>query len=128
MQRGGGVSAQDVLDPKIRQFVERCSADYAKYGDFEQLPVPEARRVAEEVRAPWRSGGPAMHSVRELQVPFSGGQVRMRVYDPGAPTAGARGALIYMHGGGWMLFSLDTHDRVMREYAARSGLLVIGVD
>jgi acetyl esterase len=33
-----------------------------------------------------------------------------------------------MHGGGWTLFSLDTHDRIMREYAARSGCAVVGVD
>jgi acetyl esterase len=36
--------------------------------------------------------------------------------------------LVYLHGGGWTLFSLDTHDRVMREYAARSGATVVGVD
>ena len=33
-----------------------------------------------------------------------------------------------MHGGGWTLFSLDTHDRLMREYAARAGVIVVGVD
>jgi len=36
--------------------------------------------------------------------------------------------LIYIHGGGWMLFSIDSHDRLMREYAARAGVTVIGVD
>src|SRR5256886_12112535 len=129
MSRGSGASAQEVLDPQVRQFVERCCADYAKYGPFDRLPIAEARQVAEEVRAPWRRGGPAMHSTRELQVPFGASSVRIRVYDPGIPgTAAPRPALIYMHGGGWMIFSLDTHDRVMREYAARSGLIVIGVD
>jgi len=129
MSRGSGASAQQVLDPQVRQFVERCCADYAKYGPFDRLPIAAARQVAEEVRAPWRRGGPAMHSTRELQVPFGASSVRIRVYDPGIPgTAAPRPALIYMHGGGWMIFSLDTHDRVMREYAARSGLIVIGVD
>jgi acetyl esterase len=33
-----------------------------------------------------------------------------------------------MHGGGWTLFSVDTHDRVMREYAARANVVVVGVD
>ena len=54
------------------------------------------------------------------------GTVRIRVYDP---WAGSRNpALVYLHGGGWTLFSLDTHDRVMREYAARAGVAVVGVD
>ncbi len=33
-----------------------------------------------------------------------------------------------MHGGGWTIFSLDTHDRLMREYAARASIAVIGID
>ena len=37
-------------------------------------------------------------------------------------------ALIYLHGGGWTLFSLDTHDRLMREYAHAGGFAVVGVD
>src|SRR5436305_270825 len=130
MSRGSGASAQEVLDPQVRQFVERCSADYARYGPFDRLPIAEARQVAEEVRAPWRRGGPAMHSTRELQVPFGASSVRIRVYDPGmsAGTAAPRPALIYMHGGGWMIFSLDTHDRVMRADAGRSGPIVTGGD
>jgi len=130
MAGGNSAAAKDVIDPEIQLFVERCSADYAKYGPFDELPVAEARRVAEEVRAPWRRGGPVMRSTREMSVPFGPTNVRIRVYDPGAAEGddSPRPALLYMHGGGWMIFSLDTHDRVMREYAARSGLLVIGID
>lgn len=36
--------------------------------------------------------------------------------------------MVYLHGGGWTLFSIDTHDRLMREYAARADIVVIGVD
>lgn len=62
-----------------------------------------------------------MESVREI-----GSPVRMRFYDP--DPLPVKPALVYLHGGGWTLFSLDTHDRVMREYAARAGIVVIGVD
>ena len=54
------------------------------------------------------------------------GSVRIRVLDPTA--RGPKPALIYLHGGGWTLFSIDTHDRIMREYAARAGIVVIAVD
>jgi len=37
-------------------------------------------------------------------------------------------ALIYFDGGGWTMFSLDTHDRLMRECAHRANTAVIGVD
>ena len=52
--------------------------------------------------------------------------VRVRFYDPGPP--GPKPLLVYLHGGGWTMFSLDTHDRVMREYASRAGMTVAGVD
>ncbi len=44
------------------------------------------------------------------------------------PAEGRLPGLIYLHGGGWTIFSVDTHDRVMREYAARAGCCVIGID
>jgi len=40
----------------------------------------------------------------------------------------AQPALVYLHGGGWTMFSLDTHDRIMREFAARAGATVVGID
>jgi acetyl esterase len=36
--------------------------------------------------------------------------------------------LLYIHGGGWVWNSIDTHDRLMREYAAAAGCAVIGPD
>ena len=36
--------------------------------------------------------------------------------------------LIYLHGGGWVVGNLDTHDKIMRLLALRSGAAVIGVD
>src|SRR5579884_1378873 len=90
------------------------------------LPVDEARRVAEQVRAPWRADGPRMARTSEHFVPTSGGPLRVRLYDPGLSTPAP--ALIYLHGGGFILFSIDTHDRLMREYAAAGRFLVLGVD
>lgn len=121
----------DQLDPQVREFVRQVSAEFASLGPLDGLTFPDARRVAERVRARWRSGGPQMQSTQEIRVPFANDGVRVRIYDSKkpAPASGPlRPALVYMHGGGWTLFSLDTHDRLMREYAARSGLIVIGVD
>jgi acetyl esterase len=105
--------------------VREVAAAWARYGDLASVSPSEALRIAEDVRAPWTRGGPAMASTKEIAAP-----VRMRVYRPsGAPSRDAASpALVYLHGGGWTLFSIDTHDRVMREYAARAGIVVIGID
>jgi acetyl esterase/lipase len=101
------------------------SAAWAQHGDLAALSPPEARRVAEQVRAPWTRGGPPVPAT-EHAVNVGAGRVRLRVYSarPGVSTP----ALVYLHGGGWTLFSLETHDRLMREYAARAGISVVGVD
>ena len=130
MAGNGETNLYDPVDPEVRVFVEQVNAEFVRQGPFDGLPFPEARRVAEQVRLPWRQGGPRMADTREILVPTGGEVVRIRLYDPGRSQGSTplRAALVYMHGGGWTLFSLDTHDRLMREYAARSGLIVIGVD
>ena len=55
------------------------------------------------------------------------GPLRIRVYLPEGARETAP-ALVYLHGGGFTLFSIDTHDRLMREYAAAGGFAVVGVD
>ncbi len=48
----------------------------------------------------------------------------MRVY---RPAGGERAALVYLHGGGWVLGGLDSHDPLCRTLAARSGQAVVAV-
>jgi acetyl esterase len=102
------------------------TAAWERYGDLSAVPFPEARKIAEKVREPWRKGGPKIASVADRSVDSPHGLVRIRIYDP--EPARTKPAFIYLHGGGWTFFSLDTHDRLMREYAARTGFVVIGVD
>lgn len=116
----------DGLDPEIRRFVRLMSERWKEHPPLEQVSVQEARRIAERVRSHWTQGGPPMAKTTDIEVLFEDGAVRIRVHDPHAD--GTRPALVYLHGGGWTIFSIDTHDRLMREYAARAGVVVIGVD
>lgn len=113
------------LDPDVRRFIRTVTASVARFPEFNSAPFPQVRRWAEEVRAPWVRGGPAMQERLDLQAPARHGAVRVRIH---RPERGKLPGLVYLHGGGWTLFSIDTHDRVMREYAARAGCCVIGVD
>ena len=118
--------SSSVLDPEIAAFVAQMQRDWARHPPFMSLPLPQARSVAEEVRARWRAGGPAMQRTVDLAAPTPTGSLPIRLYDPGSPAPGP--ALIYLHGGGFTLFSIETHDRLMREYAAAGNFRVIGVD
>lgn len=124
--RTASEGVEDGLDPEIRRFVRIMSERWSRHPPLESVPLSEARRIAEEVRAYWAEGGPKMARTTEASVPLADGDVRIRVYDPDEDPV--KPALVYLHGGGWTIFSIDTHDRVMREYAARARVVVIGVD
>lgn len=113
------------LDPDILRFIRTVAESLARHSMPDSAPLAQVRRWAEEARAPWAQGGPAMLETRNLDAPTRHGHVRVRVH---RPQNGELPGLVYLHGGGWTLFSLDTDDRVMREYAARAGCCVIGVD
>lgn len=116
---------RDDVDPQIRMFLRRMSEGYAAFPDFAASPLLEMRRIAAEVRAQWVHGGPDMASTEELRAGTMQTRIRiLRPHDGDQPLP----TLVYLHGGGWTLFSIDTHDRLMREYAARAGIAVVAVD
>lgn len=119
------MAEQDDVDPEIRGFIAALNHGYGQFSDFDTLPLPERRAAAETVREPWRAGGPVMAETRETVI--AGCRARLHRPVMAAETASPP-ALLYIHGGGWTMFSIDTHDRLMREYAARAGIVVIGID
>lgn len=119
----GAPAEKDDVDPEIRRFVIALNHGYGQFPDFDTLPLPERRAAAEVVREHWRNGGPTMARTRETLI----AGCRVRLYYPVDRDA-ALPAMLYVHGGGWTMFSIDTHDRLMREYAARAGIVVAGID
>jgi acetyl esterase len=117
----------DAVDPDIRRFLNEMREAWKQHPPLETLPFPDQRAVAEKVREPWRQGGPEMAQTRDIVFDPGAGELTVRLYHPG-PADQPAPALIYLHGGGFTLFSIETHDRLMREYAARGGFAVIGVD
>lgn len=114
------------IDPALRAFMGALSAVYAQAPADAGRTVPMIRALAEQGRRPWVAGGPSMAAMHDAWVACGSSAVRVRVYDPGG--TGPAPALVYLHGGGFVMFSLETHDRLMREYAARTGCIVVGVD
>ncbi|MSQ97845.1 MAG: alpha/beta hydrolase [Xanthomonadales bacterium] len=114
------------IDMEIQLFAHIIQQDYACLATPGQSSLAEQRGIAERVRKRWVMGGPEMFRVSNHRVPFREGQVGIRLFEPDAATDSP--ALVYLHGGGWTIFSLETHDRLMREYAARTGFKVVGVD
>lgn len=111
-----------VVDPEIAYFVNAINQSYEKVENLASMTLPERRELAEQIRTSWRTGGPQMYQTTNIDV----AGVPLRIYRPNADAK--LPAMLYIHGGGWTLFSINTHDRLMREYAARAGVIVVGID
>lgn len=64
-------------------------------------------------------------AVDELSVEGRCGAIAVRRYVPAGGGSGA--ALVWFHGGGWVIGSLDSHDVLCRDLAAASGATVLSV-
>jgi acetyl esterase len=92
---------------------------------FEELPVPEARRRADREAAVFGGRPLRMHQVRELCVPTDSGGIGARLYR--ADEGDADRLLVYFHGGGWVVGSLDSADSACRFLARHAGVSVLSV-
>jgi acetyl esterase len=114
------------LDLHLAGFLEAFAGSGAK-------PLPQAnpeearvmmRQLAQAVRA--SAAVVEMHSVEDLTVPGASGPLRARLYRPNQeshlPT------VVYLHGGGFVIGDLDTHDNICRELARGANAVVVSVD
>jgi acetyl esterase len=110
------------LDPEAKALLDVMSA--AGTPQPYTLPVEEAR---ERMRAAFVTRGDpiALAHVEDISLPTPDGSLAMRLY---RPAAGVLPIALFLHGGGWTLNDLDTHDRLCRRIARRSGCLVASLD
>lgn len=90
-----------------------------------RLPLAEARRTYRELTV-MDEPPDTVASVRERLVPGPDGEIPLRTYTP--DSEGSLPALVFYHGGGWMLGDLDTHDALCRALANETGCVVTAVD
>lgn len=90
----------------------------------------EMRENYVKERAFWNEGGPEMAKVVDATVPGAHGPaVPVRYYYPdNAPIDVLRPAIIYIHGGGFVVGNPTTHDRITRILAQKTGSVVVSVD
>ncbi|MFK4507842.1 alpha/beta hydrolase [Bradyrhizobium daqingense] len=97
---------------------------------YETLTAPEARAYYSQARFATNPDAPELARVEELAIPAPHGKIPARLYIPRQPRRhdGLSPALVFFHGGGWVIGDLDTHDVVCRQLAVEGALIVISVD
>jgi len=112
------------LDPAAAGLLEQMDA--AGLPPLNTLDPPDARAAAGgfvDLAGP----GEEVASAEDRTVPGPDGAIPVRIYTPAAGSA-PRPALVYIHGGGWVIGDIATTDTVCRALANRAECVVVSVD
>jgi len=116
------------LNPKIEQVLELIAR--AKRPPYHELTAQQARASYEKSAPILEIPSAGMFAVEDLRVPTrDGATIRARLYQPAEPSwAQPSPALVYYHGGGFTVGSVDTHDALCRMFARDAQCVVLSVD
>lgn len=118
---GGG---QVSLHPQVVQVLERAAK--SPLPQLHEVPAHVARRIYRDTRAALSPRPPEVAQAKLLMAP---GPVALRAYRPAdTGPADELPALVYFHGGGWVIGDLDTHDVLCRQLANGARCAVYSVD
>ena len=89
----------------------------------------EARSSYRSRRTFTQPDAPEVFKVEDKVVSYEGVNVPVRVYHPlAAQSQAALPGLVYLHGGGWTVGDLDTHDVLCRSLCLQADIVVVSVD
>ena len=113
-----------LLTPVMASLLDRIGR--VRRAPLHTLSAPEARRAYEQAAEVLDLPRAPLARVQPLQLPGGDGQPRpARLY---APSNDRLPLLLYLHGGGFVIGSLETHDSLCRQLALRSGCAVVALD
>lgn len=120
------VAMDNALSAETLALVERVAAELGPLPDPTTLPAAEGRALSEKVNVRNNVDLPEMASTTEIwlkaDVKLGSARCRVRVVVP--PDA-SKGAILFVHGGGFAFCSPETHERCVRVLALESGMPVV---
>lgn len=129
LEEGGRVDASTTatLHPQCVALLEAIAArGEATVDDVSPTQARDAYRSRAGLVQP---AAPLVAGVSDVEIRVGARRLGLRLYRPMGVEDGAYlPALVYLHGGGWLLGSVDTHDTLCRELCNASGVNVISVD
>ena len=114
------------LDPLVKAFLDQAAA-MPRPKPWE-TPISVLRKNFAAFMGMVGPKDVPVGTIKNFTIPGSAGDIRARAYTPVAAGGDALPALIYFHGGGFVVGDLDTHDGLCRLFAHEGGFRVIAVD
>lgn len=112
------------LDAEVLGFIDRMNGFYPP--ESLNLPMAENRRIYDHMSEVFREAPPENVTAQTLSLESPAGLIPVRLYQRETPDD--RAAILYFHGGGFVLGGLESHDDICAETCARTGFQVLAVD
>ncbi|AZN97476.1 alpha/beta hydrolase [Mesorhizobium sp. M9A.F.Ca.ET.002.03.1.2] len=113
-----------LIDAETWAFIERTNSYYPP--DTIDYTIDQQRQIYDRMCREFFAGYPQGVTVETNVIAAPAHDVTIRIYRSAAPNASAM--VLYVHGGGFILGGLDSHDDVCAELCARTGYEVVSVD
>ena len=115
------------LDPDTRKLL--LLAKEAGYPALQDLSPIKAREAYAAGWSIMQSDGGEVASVKDIEITIDPATLKLRVYrGQGTDTNQVLPCILFLHGGGWVIGGLDSHDRLCRRLANVAQLCVVAVD
>ncbi|HET6509077.1 MAG TPA: alpha/beta hydrolase [Baekduia sp.] len=115
------------MDPDVAALLDRLNAAFPALGT-DVVDAVEARRIFDGLRRPPETPTPVAHVTDERWPDGAGGTLAVRRYAPRGSGGTTELTVVYLHGGGWVLGGLDSHDELVRRLAVALDATVVAVD
>jgi len=115
---------RNMLDSEVWEYVERCDNYYPP--DTATRSIDEQRRIYTNLCQEFSAGYPDTVDVEDRRIEQNGLEVSCRFYQP--PKISLQATIVYMHGGGFVVGDLDSHDDVCAQLCKETALPVIAGD
>lgn len=100
----------------------------ARLKPMSETTPEEARAVREASGNPFAPPPAELAGISDHKAELESGTIGIRVYRPQVETAGLQGALVFYHGGGYVLSNVEQYDTVAQQLCFHSGCVVFSVD
>ncbi|MES0032306.1 alpha/beta hydrolase [Mesorhizobium sp. M0040] len=115
-----------LLDPEARHVLDLGRQAPAR--PFEAGTPEEARRAYEESFPTLQGEREPVASLNERFIDGPSGPLTLRIYHGRRAALASAPALLYLHGGGWVIGNLDSHDEICRWFANMAACVVVCPD